>query len=129
MDADLPAVALAVRDLHQRSRRSRARPDLDRRPNSLHDWLLEGCGKSRAGFWNSGQRRRDSLARRLGRDRLAPCSRLKAEPATSRGPDRIALVWTNVIPAGSFATLVRAKDACERDNLLIGKIPFSSFIA
>jgi hypothetical protein len=32
-------------------------------------------------------------------------------------------------PRWQFRDIGPAKDACERDNLLIGKIPFSSFIA
>ena len=47
MDADFPALALAVCDLHQRSLRGRAWPDLDRRPHSLPDRLFAGRRQTR----------------------------------------------------------------------------------
>ena len=43
-------------------------------PNSLHGRLFEGCGEARARLRGSGHRCHHSLAGRVGRDRLAPCS-------------------------------------------------------
>ncbi len=47
MDADFPALALAVCNLYQRSHRRRHWPRLDRRPHPLHDRLLAGRRKAR----------------------------------------------------------------------------------
>ena len=54
------------------------RPRLDRRPNPLHDRLFASRRKARPGLWDSGDGRHCSLARRAGRHRLAPHSRLTA---------------------------------------------------
>ena len=76
MDADFSALAVAVRDLHQRSLRRNNRPGLDRRPHPLHDRLFAGCRQTRPGFCGSGHCRPHSLGRRVGRHRLAPRSRV-----------------------------------------------------
>ena len=72
MDADFPALAVAVRDLHQRRHCRRDRPCLDRRPHPLFDRLCAGRRQTRTGFRDSGQCRHHSLGRRVGRHRLAP---------------------------------------------------------
>src|SRR4030081_1345515 len=73
MDADLPALALAVCDLHQRSLRSGAWPRLDRRPHPLHEWLFASRRETQPGFFRSGQRGHAAVARLALRGHLAPC--------------------------------------------------------
>ena len=58
MDADLPAVAVAVCDLYQRPHRGRARPGLDRRPHPLYDRLFAGRRQDAARALRSRRSRR-----------------------------------------------------------------------
>src|SRR3954452_6445504 len=85
MDADFPTIALVVRDLCQRSHRSRDRPGLDRRPHSLYDRIFASGRKTRPGFWDSGDGDRDSLGGRPRRHHLASHSCITIEAGLRAG--------------------------------------------
>ena len=67
VDADFPAVAVAVCDLHQRPIAAALGARLDRRPHPLHDRLFASRGKARPGLLDPGTGRRHSLAGRARR--------------------------------------------------------------
>src|SRR6266478_9032690 len=105
MDADLPALTVAVCDLHQRCHRSRAGSRLDRRPHPLHDRLFAGRRKTRAGFWHSSQRCHHTLAERVGRDSLAPHSCVSAGKSKSKA--EIAPCPRGAMPRAAMAPFIR----------------------
>jgi hypothetical protein len=61
-------------------------------------------------------------------------SRASSEGGQRKGlattpPAQAALVWTNLIPTGTFPALVRAKGEFDREGLPIGETQFSNTIA
>src|SRR5437867_12456513 len=71
MAADLPAVAVAVRDLCQRWHRGRAGTGLGCRPHSLRARLCPGGGQTKQGFCNPGAGDDRAVDRRVRRHRVA----------------------------------------------------------